>query len=187
VLHRVFLFPAFLVVAALAAACASTSLPVVSDYDPQADFSKYSSYAWIEQPVQPPEGQQLPEHLDRRLHRVIEDVLDAKGLQRAPALPQADLLLTTYVSLNTEVRVIRMPNSPYGYAYGYWPGWTYTPDDVRSYHKGTVVLDIVDRKTNQLVWTGAVTSAVNNPNPPSDRIQKVIEALLAGFPPKKAG
>jgi len=171
--------------AVLAAACASTSLPVVSDYDPQADFSGYSSYAWIEHPAQRPESQQLPEHLDRRLRRVIEDVLDSKGFQRAPAMPQADLLLTTYVSLNTEVRVIRMPNSTYGYGYGYWPGWIYTPDDVRAYHKGTVVLDIVDRKSNQLVWTGAVTSAVNNPNPPSDRIQRVIEALLAGFPPTK--
>jgi hypothetical protein len=72
--------------------------------------------------------------------------------------------------------------SPWGY--GYWGGFNYGYTEVRSYKKGTLVLDIVDARTHQLVWVGILDKEVRSVNPPSKRIQKTITKLLKNFPPK---
>ena len=83
---------------------------------------------------------------------------------------------------------LRVTTTPYGHwtphQYGYWPGAPFGYTEVRRYNEGTVVLDMIDRKTKQLVWTGSVTSAVKRSNPPSERIATVVEKLLEAFPPR---
>ena len=174
-----------IVLVALSASAACSSVSVDTHHDPQVDFSTFRTYTWIEPTEEVDRGQILPDHLDLRLRRVVDDIMAEKGLQKAPVLPQADLLLVYYVGLRSELRVTTVPYGFYRpYMYGYWPGSPYGVGSVRRYSEGTVVLDIIDRSNKQLVWTGAVTSAVHRANPPSDRIAKVVEQLLAGFPPQ---
>jgi len=141
---------------------------VTFDYDHAADFSGYSTYAWLERDNSV--ESQLPEHLRLRLRRVTEDVLAEKGLEPSPAPPQTDLL----------------PYGPYSpWGYGYWGGFNYGYTEVRSYKEGTLVLDIVDAQTHQLVWVGTLEKEVRSVNPSGKRIQKVINKLLKNFPPGK--
>lgn len=154
------------------------------DYDPTVDFSKYSTYGWMERENSIEE--QLPEHLRLRLRRVTEDVLAEKGLDPSPAPPQTDLLLTFYFGARDELQVNHVPYSTYSpWGYGYWGGFNYGYTEVRSYKKGTLVLDIVDARTHQLVWTGIMEKEVQSVNPPSKKIEKTITKLLKNFPPKK--
>jgi hypothetical protein len=167
--------------AALVALSACSSVKAVSDFDPEADFTAYRTYSWLDRGDAPEQAFNLPDHLDRRLQRVVADELRTKGIELAPVLPQADLLLVYYVGLESELRVTHT-TSGYWYPYRYWPGAAYT--DVRRYTEGTVVLDMIDRRTERLVWTGTVSSAVSSPNPPSDRIARVVARLLEAFPPR---
>jgi hypothetical protein len=169
------------ILAFLLAGC--SSLDVQADWDRAADFNDYATFGWLEL-EEAPTGIQLPDHLDRRLRRVVDDVLTDKGLERAPALPLADLLLVYYVGLERELRVNY--SSPfYGpYGFGYWPGYAWGATYVREYATGTLVIDVVDRRTKQLVWTGVVRGAVQSANPPSDRIEKVVLQLMRDFPPE---
>jgi len=156
---------------------------VRSDWDPKAEFSSYSTYAWMERDHSI--ESLLPEHLKIRLRRVTEDVLAEKGLEPAPAPPQTDLLLTYYFSATDELQINHIPwgtVSPWGY--GYWGGFNYGYTEVRSYKEGTLVLDIVDARTHQLVWTGVVEREITNVNPPGKRIQKTVRKLLKSFPPE---
>jgi len=182
-IHRVFLL-AIIAVAVLTTSCASQHADVRTDHDPNASFDGYTTYAWIEVPDDY-DGWRPPEHLDIRLRRVVDDTLEAKGFQKAPVLPMADLLLVYYASVDSELRVT---STPYGYypryAYGYWHGARYGTTQVRRFASGTVVLDIIDHKKKQLVWTGQVTSAIKRKNPPSDRMATVAEQLLQDFPPQ---
>ena len=168
----------------LVGSCWSTDL--YSDWDHDVDFSAYKTFAWLEMDEEDRPGNQLPEHLDLRLRRVVDDVLTKKGLQRAPVVPMADLLLTYYVSIEKELKVSHITSSYYGsYGYGYWPGYSYaTQTTVREYDQGTVVIDLVDRKTKQLVWTSHVKKAVRDPNPSGKRIEKTAKKMFKGFPPK---
>ncbi len=54
--------------------------------------------------------------------------------------------------------------------------------------EGTLVLDFLDAKTQSLVWRATATAAVEPRVSPEDqqaRINEVIAAMLANFPPKK--
>lgn len=158
-----------------------SSLTVSNDWNREVDFSSYRTYTWLERTGTEP-GDQLPEHLDIRLRRVADDVLTAKGLEPAPVVPAADLLITYYFSLSSELRIDSY--APYGaWGYGYWPGYAYATTSARTIAKGTLMFDIVDRRTKQLVWTGSVQGAVQHENPPSGRVEEVVEKLLATFPP----
>ncbi len=173
-----------LVALAFLLSCASLKIGVTTDHDPQADFSGYKTYAWIE----PPEdytGWRPPKHLDIRLRRVVDDIMAEKGYQKVPALPMADLLLAYYASVETELRITSTPYGLYpGWGYSYWGGAPFGTSNVRRYDSGTVLLDMIDSKAKQLVWTGQVTSAIHQQNPPSDRMAAVAERLLENFPPQ---
>jgi hypothetical protein len=157
---------------------------VIFDYDKSVDFSGYSTYAWMERDNSI--ESQLPDHLRMRLQRVTEEVLAEKGFDPAPAPPQTDLLLTYYFGASDELQINHVQYSPYSpWGYSYWPGFNYGYTEVRSYKQGTLVLDIVDARTHQLVWMGRVEKEVRSANPPGKRIQKSVTKLLKNFPPQK--
>ena len=156
---------------------------VITDHDPDADFASFKYYAWMER--EKSAETQLPDHLRMRLRRVTEEVLATKGFDPAPAPPQTDFLLTYYVGVHEELQVSYYPYSIYRpYGYGYWGGYGYGYTDVRKYNKGTVVIDIVDARTHQLVWTGTIEKTISNPNPPGKKITKSVNKLLKNFPPQ---
>ncbi len=157
---------------------------VITDHDPDADFSAYLTYAWM--PREHSVETQLPEHLLIRLQRVSEEVLATKGFEPAPAPPQTDFLLTYYLSLDSKLKIDYVAygaSSPWGY--GYWGGYSYGYAQAREYAEGTLVLDIVDARTHQLVWTGRLEKTIQSANPPGDRVERAIKKLLKDFPPKK--
>lgn len=159
-----------------------SSLEVSNDWNREVDFGAFKTFTWLERTGEEP-GDQLPSHLDIRLRRVVDDVLTQKGFERTSVPPQADLLLTYFVSFEKELRV-----DTYGgfgaYGYGYWPGYYGVgTTSVRVVANGTIVIDVVDRQTKQLVWTGQVQGAVQSRNPPGERVEKVVQQLLQAFPP----
>ena len=172
----------------LVSACSSTR--VQTDYDHQADFSSHSTFAWFqaaEDAKSPTEG---PNQLvDRRIRSAISENLRAKGLDPNDA-KAADLLVTYYTSLNSQMS-FHTTGWGYGhgwgwgpywsYGYGFWPGWTST--SVHTYHEGTVIIDIIDRNTNQLVWRGVGTAALGKKSHTEEKIEQSITRILAEFPP----
>lgn len=176
----------FIAIVALVGASAASYAwaKVVFDYDNKVDFAAYSTYAWMER--ENSVETLLPEHLRLRLRRVTEDVLAEKGFAPAPAPPQTDLLLTFYFSDKQELQIEHVAYSPYSpWGYSYWPGFNYGFTEVRSYTKGTLVLDIVDARSHKLVWMGVLEQEVRSSDPSGKRIEKAITKLLKNFPPKK--
>jgi hypothetical protein len=158
-------------------------MEIYPDWDRSVDFSQVRTFTWLEKSGSA-EGHQLPEHLDLRLRRVVEDVLVDKGFEPVPVEPMADVLLAYYIGLEKELRVANTSFGIYGYSYGYWPGYAGTTvSKVREIEKGTMVIDIIDRKSKQLVWTCELKSAVKSENPSGERVETVMKKMLAAFPP----
>lgn len=161
------------------------SVEVATNHDPEVDFSAYSAYLWVAAKDAGIDYTPQP-HLDLRFRRIVDDTLAAKGFEVAVAPPQADLLLVYYAAVDSKLRVTTTPTiNAYPYGYGYWPGSTWGYTEARIVHEGTVVLDMVDRATKQVVWTGSVSGVIRSANPPGDRIAKVVDQLLATFPPAR--
>ena len=62
------------------------------------------------------------------------------------------------------------------FPYGYAPRRTYT------YTEGTLIIDMIDARTNQLVWRGSVAGTVDNPANLERQVEKAVRAILKQYP-----
>ncbi|GAB4054385.1 DUF4136 domain-containing protein [Spirosoma litoris] len=95
-------------------------------------------------------------------------------------------------------RTVATNNGPYGmygpyYGWGRWgyrgwgPSWwgwnswgpMYTQE---KYEAGTVVVDMVDARTKQLIWRGSVQNAISNPAHIKNQLAKEIQRIVERFP-----
>ena len=69
----------------------------------------------------------------------------------------------------------------WGFGYGFWPGWTTTT--VHTYHEGTIIIDLIDREKNQLVWRGVTTRVLGKKSHSDEKIDQAMASVFADFPP----
>ncbi|NKB88070.1 MAG: DUF4136 domain-containing protein [Acidobacteria bacterium] len=188
---------ALVVLIALAVLIAGCTGPrYTTDYAPNADFTKYKTFAWS------PLGNNLPDNsmynnslVDQRLVDAIEYALKGKGLTMAnPA--QADLHVVYHVAVERMTSYTTV-NSYYGYSpywggYGAWGGWgmgtgtTYQ----NNYDEGTLVVDLLENvpgDQERIVWRGSVTDTIKqgerDPMRAREDYRRGAEDLFLEFPP----
>jgi hypothetical protein len=170
---------AILVAAAFALACSSLSINY--DFDPDADFSKYRSYAWLEKDT--PSQNSL---MDKRIRKAADFYLGRAGLSKLPDAPE--LYVVHHVGTEEKLDV-----TSYGYGYG---GRAYRPYgygggggvDVTQYTEGTLILDIIDATTKELIWRGTAKDTVDpgkSPEAIEAKLDQVFEAMFQNYPPPK--
>jgi hypothetical protein len=54
---------------------------------------------------------------------------------------------------------------------------------VRQYKEGTLVLDLADGRSQQLVWRGTAEGEVTKPGGSTEQLDKAVAKMFAGFPP----
>ena len=83
----------------------------------------------------------------------------------------------------------------YGYGGVYRPySWgsgstsAYTTYNVNDYIDGSLIIDVVDERTNKLVWEGVGNKEIDSPKSkdPDEVIPAVVGKILANFPPGAA-
>lgn len=175
-------------VAALALLAGCSSLSVNYDFDSHADFAKYHTFGWMDKTL--PEGAAVDAQqaelnsnlLDRRIRSAVESQLEARGIR--PAVDKPDMLVTYYVGVQDKIQV-----SDYGYHYSpyYW-GYGGRQIDVYQYQEGTLIIDLVDAETKDLVWRGSGTKVLDgsarNPDQAQERINDIVAKIMASYPPK---
>ena len=173
------------------AGCA-TRYDVKVDHDPAADFASYRTYA-----VPPRERSDTPNEFDnslvlKRIEAMVERHLEARGLSRAEP-GAADLTLRFWLTAEKKTDISTVPSSPfygpwpapYGYPYDYgrW-GPMYNDVIVRNYTEGTLVLDLVDAKRNELVWRTYVVGTISRDREQAfAALDEALQRAFAGFPP----
>jgi hypothetical protein len=168
-------------------ACSSSRIQ--TDYDHETDFSSYSTFAWHQTEESDGPTQGPSQIVDGRIRRAIAENVQARGLTQVES-GEADLLVTYYVSLNSQMR-FNTTGWGYGYGrgwgpswrfgYGFWPGWTTTT--VHTYHEGTIIIDIIDREKNQLVWRGVTTRVLGKKSHSDEKIDQSMSRVFVDFPP----
>ena len=166
----------------LAAGC--SSMKIGHDYDHQADFSSYKTYAWHEGKYTVADTEPL---VHQRFVQAVDRALAAKGLKKVDSNP--DL----YVTYNAEEREQMSIDTTYmGGGWGYGPGWGWggmggmgsASTTVRTYNVGTVVLDLWDAEQKRLVWRGTASDTVSENRKESEKkIQKAVTKLFEKYPP----
>src|SRR5690625_1607953 len=144
-----------MVVALVLAGC--SSVPVSSDYNVEYSFDQARRYAWLEPRSEGADPRIQNDLVDARERRAVDDQLRARGLSRADAPDQADLLVPYHMGQEEKLDV-RTSRSHFGYypcwhCYGpYWgPSWGYGDDLwVTEYTQGTLVIDLIDARSRKL-------------------------------------
>jgi len=169
-------FTLTILVVALVAWGVMAAQDVRTNYMPGTDFSKYHTYKWVNI-----EGGAHPNQIvDQEIKQAIDAQLAAKGLTKTDA-EQADLYIGYQIAVDQEKQW-----NAYGMGGGLrWGGMgTATSSTITN---GTLVLDMYDPSTKQLVWTGNASKTLdpsNNPQKNEKNINKAMQKLLKSFPPK---
>ena len=162
-----------------------------SDYDPNARFDTYHTFAWTgEEPGRLPseaggERKPLDPLLARRIKEAIDTQLEAKGYKLTQDLEAADFAVSFSVGTREKIRVQSSP-SYYGRGYYGYGGW-YAGSSVsaQSYTEGTLAIDIFDGKSHMAVWHGWATKRVSETSDRAKVVDEVVSAILAKFPPPR--
>jgi len=158
---------------------ACSTMTVTADHDSQVDFGSFTSFALFELPAKERRGPQMSDLVDGRIAASVAADLSNKGLvSKRPG--DADILVTFYTAVSR--RVVVNGGGWYGYRWRHWGGgMTY----VNSYPEGSLVIDIIDRRSRELVWRGVGAWAFSKMNPTDEKVQKKVARVLRDFPPTK--
>jgi hypothetical protein len=170
-------------------ACASP-IRTEHDFDPEASFAKYRSFAWIsEDPLIGPRpgvarGGYISPIDDQRIRSAVDARLIAKGYRRAESRDTADLVVSYTIGSQEKVRSESVPGRSSTYHSGYGRGSWYGGSSVRtySYTEGTLALEFYDRESRQAVWVGWASKRLSKSDDSEEILGKAVSAILEEFP-----
>jgi hypothetical protein len=153
------------------AACAG-SVQVTTHPDPQADFSRYRTYAWADGAPARPE-------LEEEIRAAVDRQLAARGLRPVAAGGSPDLRVSTYASVDEEKLVL-----PDQWGYDLGPvGLGSSRVSTVTIPMGTLLVDLVEAGAGKLVWRGEAKKALEGPVS-GKQVEQVVRKLFAGYPSK---
>lgn len=179
-MKHVFKILPLLVLLFVVASC--SSVRVATDYDKNASFETYKTFAFFKTGIDKAEINDLDK---RRILRAIEAELLAKGFTKSD---NPDLLISLFTKSRKKVNVYN--NNNYGY-YGYGWGWhpwywggTYGGNTVSTSTEGVLYVDLIDAKKKELVWQGTGTGYLTqNMKKKEARIKEFVSTILEKYPP----
>lgn len=164
----------------LFSACASLS--VSYDYDKNADFNKYKTYAFDEQVDQLKVNQ-----LDKnRVISAIENEMSARGYTKSDA-PDMLVGIHTRVEQEESATATTTGAGMYGgpWRYGFGGGFTTTNVDINKYDVGTLFINVIDGGSKEIVWQGRGTKTLAenvSPEKKEERINAAVAAIFKKYP-----
>ena len=160
---------AMMAAALLATACAQ--MRVSSHVDRAQDFSGYRTFDWGPADALPagdPRLERSPFFQDH-IQGAIERQMAAKGFERAAVDGVPDLRIHFHAVIASRLDVDELD-----YQRGYCPG-SDCRSGVSEYEEGTLVIDLIDARTNRLVWRGWAQDSVEGVLDNEDRLVRKVE------------
>jgi hypothetical protein len=160
------------------AACATMS--VSSHTEPGLTTAAYRTFDWGDPdplPTGDPRLDQNPLFKDH-IQGEVEKQMAMRGVTLAEQHP--DLWIHYHAVISPRLDVNRV-DEEYGYCYD--PECTAR---VIEYEEGTLVLDIIDARTNRVIWRGwaqnTIDAALKDPDRMARDIAQAVQRMLARFP-----
>ena len=178
----------------LFAITAAFGMSVKSDYQKTYDFSRLRTFAFkTDRATNDPLNSNTIEA--GRIQSALATQLEANGFTLATQDP--DFIVAFYATTKQKTSVESTGFGPgigggFGYGRGFgWgygiPGagrwrWGYWPDIwTTNYTQGCVMADVIDPKTNELVWRGAVKDTVNGIGQSEKQSNQAAKDLVNNF------
>ncbi len=182
-----------LTIALTAVSC--STITVNHRHDETEDFTRFRSYAWMAKATASGTIPFDESTVDRRVKKSVEEQLHFKGFRKTTAA-DADFLIGYQVALDSQlsandvatdydfnesqtdpklIGTVQTDNSSHPLTY------------VRTYEQGSLILNVADAKSKELVWWSsaqAEVSASDSAEVRKKRINKAVGKMLKDFPPQ---
>src|SRR6201997_1809173 len=151
---------------------------VKTDYDRNANFAQYKTYSW--------EQVKTKDSLDvDRIKAAVNAALAAKGWTQVESGGDVSIVA---------MEIARNQQTLSTFYDGFGGGWGWrrfggggfgeATTTTETYKVGTVVVDLFDTKTKQLIWRGAASDTLsNNSDKNIKNLNKGVEKMFRKFPP----
>lgn len=164
---------------ALFSGCATTSAPtVVSHADPSVSYANYQTFSVVRpSAMSTARNSVVTPMLARQMRDETAAAFAAKGLTKASDDYSADLLIVTHGGIDEKIDI-----SDWGLSYGrFGRGGLGGRYDITQYKQGTLLVDVFDAKTKELVWRGSAVAEVDG-GPNAEKVKAAVDAVVARYP-----
>lgn len=158
-------------------ATASFAVDVKTDYDRAANFGQYKTYSWEKVKTQDP-------LLVDRVKSAVNATLAGKGWTQVES--GGDISIVA-------MEITRDQQTLNTYYDGFGGGWRWrgfgglgeSTTTVDTYKVGTLVVDLFDAKTKNLVWRGCATDTLSSKSDKNIKnLDKGVQKMFQHFPPQ---
>ena len=150
---------------------------VQTDWDKNKNFASYHTYYWAK--VESPNPL-----MNQRLQDAVDAQLEKKGWSKQQAGGDVAVIALGMSSTKKDLNTFY---SGTGWGYGGWGagGMGTSTTTVNEYREGTLVLDMYDSNSRQLLWRGTATDTMSDkPEKNEKKLNKAVEKMFDKFPPE---
>tara|TARA_R110002033_G_scaffold171062_1_gene215495 strand:- start:18363 stop:18920 length:558 start_codon:yes stop_codon:yes gene_type:complete len=160
-----------------------TSVRVLTDYDKNANFNAYKTYAFYKTGI---DKAQISDLDKKRILHAIDDEMSARGFTKSE---NPDILVSIFTKEREQVDIYN----------NYWRGgfgWGWNPyfyggpgmygNQVSTRTEGSLYIDLIDAKDKQLVWQGKGVGSLyqtKKMEKKEARIKEFVSEILEAYPP----
>jgi len=179
--------------AAVASVFIFTSCAVTTHVETAAgvDFNNYKTFGWANGNGEKKEDADNG-IVDNNIKNAITTQLENQGWKETNQNP--DVILDYNVMVEKKVNRVSEPVYSYPYTHYYYNGWRrrggymYYPNDLLGYHtynipfkEGILTVNMVDTKTNKLIWQGSAQGDVSNTTVTTQEMQSDVTSIFKKF------
>jgi Domain of unknown function (DUF4136) len=156
----------------------SPAQEVKTDYDRGANFAQYKTYSWAQVKTKDP--------LDvDRIKNAVNAALTAKGWTKVDSGGDVSIVA---MEITRNQQTLNTFYDGFGGGWGWrrfgGGGFGEATTTTDTYKVGTVVVDLFDTKTKQLIWRGSSSDTLsNNSEKNIKNLDKGVEKMFKNFPP----
>jgi|SRR6516162_2356837 len=161
---------------------ASSAQQVKTDYDRGANFTQYKTYSW--------EHVKTKDPLDvDRIKDAVNAALAAKGWTQVNSSGDVSIVA---IEMTRDQKTLNTFYDSFGGGWGwrrfggggFGDGFGESTTTTDTYTVGTLVVDLFDTKTKQLIWRGSSSDTLsNNSDKNIKNLKKGAEKMFKNFPP----
>ncbi|MFQ5995668.1 MAG: DUF4136 domain-containing protein [Acidiferrobacterales bacterium] len=170
----------------------SARVQVKSEHDPEANFTDLKTYSWL--PGTRKGGAVVGVIRNEFAHATVRSAVETQFARKGYELKFSgtpDFYVRYYAALRSRL-VVQTSYAPAGTGRDTLTATAVSPPQrhVAEFNEGTLVLDVVNPKTNKLMWRGTAKTKINvdaSDRKQESRINKAARRLLERFPPTPSG
>jgi hypothetical protein len=169
-----------------------------SDADKAVDFNKYHTYAWLQRSDSVQDIFYSNQLVEKNIKYYAEQEMASRGYILDNNNP--DVLIEYHTMVEKKHQTVSnpvyatpsYPYSPFYGPFGYNTAYPYTYYNTPyvigynvqeiDYNEGTLVIDIIDRKKNQLIWRGWSVGTVSDEQSLEKELPKDIKKIFKKYP-----